>query len=136
MKIIKRVLLVEDDRDDQSLFCESLTELHPGFICEMANDGPHALEMIAQNTFYDYIFIDLNLPKMDGFQVLETIKQTTLVQNVPLIVLSSTKRQSDIDRCYELGATSFFSKPSSFTELVDVMREAFGEPLAPQEVFH
>ena len=134
MKIIKRVLLVEDDRDDQSLFCESLTELNPGFICEMANDGPQALEMIAQNTFYDYIFIDLNLPKMDGFQVLETIKQTKLVQNVPLIILSSTKRQSDIDRCYELGATSFFTKPSSFTELVDVMREAFREPLAPQEV--
>src|SRR6187431_1679646 len=135
MKLIKRVLLVEDDRDDQSLFCESLKELYPGFICEMANDGPQALEMIAQNTFYDYIFIDLNLPKLDGFQVLEAIQQTKLVQNLPLIILSSTSRQSDIDRCHDLGATSFYTKPSSFTELVDVMREAFREPLAPQQVF-
>ena len=130
MKIARRVLLIEDDLDDQSLFCESLMELYPSFVCERANDGPQAITMISQNTFYDFIFIDLNLPKLDGFQVLERIRDTGRVEQVPLIILSSTNRQSDIDRCYSLGATSFFTKPSSYSELIEVMRAAFQAPLA------
>ncbi len=131
MKIVKRVLLVDDDSDDRSLFCEALTEFFPDFICEMAPDGVNCFEMLSQQKTYDYIFIDLNLPKMDGFQVLEFIRSNNLAPGAKLVVLSSTSRQSDIDHCFELGAYSFFTKPSAYLKLVDTIKEAFN--ISPSE---
>ena len=128
MENVKRVLLIDDDPDDRSLFCESLAELYPHFYCELVKDGRQFFTLISQQTVYDYIFIDLNLPTMDGFQILEIIRDNKLVQESKLIILSSTSRQSDIDRCNKLGAAGFFTKPSTYGMLGTIMKAAFDIP--------
>src|SRR5688572_28451127 len=66
----KRIMLVEDDEDDQYLFCESLMELHPEIECQIAQNGAEALELVKQLPPFDMIFLDLNMPKVDGFECL------------------------------------------------------------------
>ena len=113
----KRILLVEDDLDDQFLFNEALSRLHPSVRYEIAHDGAEALKMLEESQEYDYIFLDLNMPKMNGFECLLKIKNNPATSNIPVIIISTSNRPVDIQRCKELGAAGYFTKPPSFDEL-------------------
>jgi CheY-like chemotaxis protein len=132
MKVEKRVLLIDDDLDDRTLFCEALAEFFPNFNCETVEDGVKCVELLSQQKSYDYIFLDLNLPKMDGFQVLQYLRDNNLAPGARIVVLSSTSRQSDIDRCFQLGVSSFFTKPSTYFKLVETIKEALN--FSPSEL--
>lgn len=121
MQTAKRILLVEDDPDDQDLFCEALKLIHSQILCEIANDGVKALHMVEHQSPFDLIFLDLNLPKMDGFECLWHLKNNELHKNIPVIILSTSHRLSDIERCKKLGAANFFSKPASFDKLFHML---------------
>ncbi|MES2893925.1 MAG: response regulator [Bacteroidota bacterium] len=123
MQTAKRVMLVEDDEDDQYLFCESLLELHPQIQCQIANNGAEALELVKQEPPFDLIFLDLNMPKVDGFECLKRLKANPLYQDIPVVIVSTSRRDADVEKCKELGAAMFVSKPASFAELFNKMLE-------------
>lgn len=65
-------MLVENDFDDQYFFMLALQEIHPGIRCEIANNGAEALDRVEDFPLFDIIFLDLNIPKIDGFECLES----------------------------------------------------------------
>ena len=122
MQVAKHILLVDDDIDDQGFFCEALKESYPNISCDIANTAIEALTMMKNNTTYNLIFLDLNMPKMDGFQFLEVVKGDEHYRNIPVVIVSTSSRDVDIARCKQLGAKSFYTKQASFTKLLDMMK--------------
>lgn len=127
MQSRKRIMLVEDDEDDQYLFCESLMEFHPEIECQIAQNGAEALELVKQLPPFDMIFLDLNMPKVDGFECLKRLKENPAHKNIPVVIVSTSRRPEDITRCKQLGASMFVSKPASFQQLfaqmMDILRK-------------
>ena len=117
MQNLQRILLIEDDEDDQYLFCEALARIHPTIVFEVAQEGSEALRKIDAEPAYDFIFMDLNMPKMDGFECLKRLKANPIHQNVPVIIISTSTQQKDIDHCMRMGAAYYFTKPVHFDEL-------------------
>ena len=130
MQTAKRILLVEDDKDDQQLFCEALSDFHPSIFCQVANNGLEALSLLSIHPPFDMIFLDLNMPKIDGFECLKVMKSHLLYRYIPVIILSTSARQEDITRCMGLGAATFFTKPTSYTLLFDKLRDILTTGLA------
>ena len=117
MQTIKRILLVEDDEDDQYLFCEALGRIHPTIFFEIARDGSEAIQRVEKAPAFDFIFMDLNMPKMNGIECLKRLKGNGIHQNVPVIMISTSTQQKDIDQCMDLGAAYYFTKPVNFEGL-------------------
>ena len=122
MQTAQRILLVEDDKDDQQFFCEALSDIHPTIFCQVASNGLEALSLLSVHPPFDMIFLDLNMPKIDGFECLKVMKSHILYRNIPVIILSTSDRQEDIARCKALGATNFFTKPTSYTCLFEKLK--------------
>src|SRR5687767_13030602 len=96
MQTIKRILLVEDDVDDQFFFCEALTELHPTIDCRIAKNGAEALEIVKAPPPFDMIFLDLHMPKVDGFQCLKQLKEHPVHKNIPVVIVTTSNNEEDI----------------------------------------
>lgn len=109
--------LAEDDLDDQILFMEAVTALNVGVSCEMAMDGEQAIDKLKnrKGRLPDCIFLDLNMPKMDGLQCLYEIRKIKTIAQVPAIIYSTTISNTVIEQGRKLGAMAFFNKPTSLT---------------------
>ena len=106
-----KVIVVDDEAKVREYFSDVLR--HEDFNVNTAQNGEIAINMIDQD-FYDVALIDLNMPKVDGFQVLERVKQDRRLKKMPVIVLTSSSRNRDIDRAYELGCNSYIVKPVGY----------------------
>lgn len=117
-------LLADDDADDKTLFCEALAEIDPGIICHTAGDGKEALEILSTDRVKkpDIIFLDINMPVMDGWQCLGKLKENVRHKDIPVIMYSTSSYQRDIDLALENGAFCFFTKPSDYRELRSILR--------------
>ena len=102
------ILVVDDDLLNRMVLSATLQE--EGYTVETAEDGRQALERLAAQPF-DVVLLDLLMPEMDGFQVLEQIKAHPAWRNIPVIVISSLEEMESILRCIEMGATDFLPKP-------------------------
>jgi CheY-like chemotaxis protein len=125
------LLVVEDDPDDIFLIREALTA--GGFTGKVmtAIDGQEALEYITgagpfqDRNFFpvpELILLDLNLPKRNGFEVLQFLRKHRLLKRVPVIVLTTSATQSDIDAAYDLGANGYLQKPGNFHAFIDSLK--------------
>ncbi len=118
-----RILLVDDDLDDRELFNEAVKEIDRSIELTFAMNGESALKLLNQNeTPPDYIFLDLNMPKMDGKQFLKLLKTNGRFQPVPVIIYSTSKLDVDIEETKRSGAIHFITKPISFSILIDSIR--------------
>jgi len=114
----KTILLVDDDQEDQEIFVDVINKINESLNCvcvDTAEDALRTLENTPQKP--DYIFLDLNLPFMDGFTCLHAIKKIYELQNIPVIIYSTSSRESDKQKAKELGALNYLSKPNTFSEL-------------------
>lgn len=124
------ILCVEDDPDDRLLTEDALREAGMDSNLNFAVDGADALDYLyrrgvyeGQNTPWpDLILLDLNLPKLDGREVLREIKSSTQLRRIPVVVLTTSKAEADIVCTYDLGVNSFITKPVTFRGLVDSLR--------------
>jgi len=125
------ILMADDDADDRLLAKDALTE------CRLANDlhfvenGEELLDYLKRRGKFTQmadsprpglILLDLNMPKKDGREALKEIKADPELRKIPVVVLTTSKADTDIGCIYELGANSFISKPVSFDSLVEVMK--------------
>ena len=117
MKKAKRILLVDDDADDQLFFRDAINEVHESLDCEIANNGLEAIKHIETPPPPDLIFLDLNMPVMNGYQCLEILKKEDRYKHIPVIIFTTSNNMQDINRAREMGAHLFFTKPTNFTTL-------------------
>jgi DNA-binding response OmpR family regulator len=126
----KTILLVEDDENDVFFFTKALKKLNIENALRVASDGQQALdyfqgrEQFANRVEFplpDLVLLDLKLPRLRGLDVLKWIRQSS-GSNVVVIVLSSSKNQTDIAEAYQLGANAYLAKPGSFDLLVETIR--------------
>jgi len=110
MRTIKSILLVEDDIDDQEFFVEALNEIENTTLFGIANDGEEALDKLNIPPVPDLIFMDINMPHMDGIECLTKIIQTEQIRDIPVIMLSTAIPH--IEEVRFLGARGFIEKPS------------------------
>jgi CheY-like chemotaxis protein len=126
------VLIVDDDEDDRDLFCIAVHELEPKINCILARNGEEALQGLRLEKFPkpDLIFLDLNMPRLNGFQFLRELKQDSIqLKGIPIVIYTASKNEEDLDETKELGAEHFFAKPNSFMELCQIVRDVFAKEL-------
>jgi DNA-binding response OmpR family regulator len=111
--------LIDDDDDDQEIFSLALNNIDEAINCVTANDGIDALnKLILDDNFTpDFIFLDLNMVRMNGRECLVEIKKIPRLQEVPIIIYSTSSEQKDISETKLLGAADYIIKPPSITQL-------------------
>ncbi len=116
--------LADDDEDDRMLFSEALSEINPSIKCVMAKNGEEALFLLTNGLFEppDYIFLDLNMPVMNGLKCLAEIKKRPELSHIPVVVYSTSSKKEYEEESKKLGAMNFFSKPPDFTGLTKYLR--------------
>ena len=117
------LLLIEDNPGDVRLLTEAFEELHVDVRFQVAKDGSEALEMMLRtgDTHPDLILLDLNLPKISGHEVLSALKKDPRTLRIPVIVLSSSRAESDISRDYGSHANAYLKKPSTLEDLMSAV---------------
>ena len=114
------ILLVDDDEDDQLLFIDAIGEIDKSIKCRVANDGLEAiLSLQTKSPVHDLIFLDLNMPKMNGYQCLAQIKKEMMFKEIPVVIYTTSRIESERDRTLKMGASYFLTKPSDFSELIE-----------------
>jgi two-component system, chemotaxis family, response regulator Rcp1 len=118
-----KLLYVEDDSSDVDIAQRTIKDIGcESFQMETVEDGEQALQYLnREETFQsahrpDLIFLDLNLPKIHGRDVLKAIKENKSLRKIPVVILSTSKNQNDIDETYQLGAAGYFVKPNDFED--------------------
>ncbi len=113
------ILLIDDDEDDRDMFCEALHLVDGHAKCMMAVDGIEALQMLRdqQKGLPDFIFLDLNMPRMDGKQCLVELRKISHLQDIPIIIYTTSKHPRDMEETKQLGAAHFISKPFHFDDI-------------------
>lgn len=115
------VLLIDDDIDDRMIFGEVLKELAPDIIYQEATNGEDALTKLSTHPIPDLIFLDLNMPRVDGKQFLAEIQQLDHLKHIPVIIYTTSSHESDKKETRELGAAYFLTKPNSLHELTHIL---------------
>jgi two-component system, response regulator len=126
------ILLVEDNPDDELLTLIAFEENNIPNNIIVAHDGKEALDYLFINgisnssnkmEFPEIILLDLNLPRVDGLEVLKRIRSHDDTRLLPVIILTSSKEEADIMKSYELGANSYIQKPVDFNQFTEAIRQ-------------
>ncbi|HRH43736.1 MAG TPA: response regulator [Pyrinomonadaceae bacterium] len=126
------ILLVEDNPNDAELTMRVLKKNHLANQVMHAKDGEEALEFIfAEGHFSDrnienkpkVILLDLKLPKVNGIEVLERVKRDERTKKIPIVILTSSREDSDLQKCYSIGVNSYIVKPVDFDSFVKAVTD-------------
>jgi CheY-like chemotaxis protein len=111
------ILLIDEDEDDRELFLIALDETGIEDVTVVQSyDGSHALKLLDDGLHPNYIFVDLNMPQVNGIQFLERIKKTEN-RDIPVVMYSTSGLEEDKKRTHDLGAIYFITKPNTIREL-------------------
>jgi CheY-like chemotaxis protein len=123
------VLLVEDDPGDVMMTREAFQDYKLHNQLHVVSDGAEAMEFLRQEGEHagrprpDLVLLDLNLPRMDGRQVLEAIKSDPELASIPVVVLTTSENEDDVLRSYSLHANAYVTKPVDFARFIEVIRQ-------------
>jgi CheY-like chemotaxis protein len=129
--IIKNILLVDDSANDVTLIKAGLREAHFGNEIIVAEDGEEALDFLYKRGKFAghsaekpiFILLDIKLPLMNGIEVLKVIRADANFNNVPIIMLTSSRDSHDLQDCYDNGANSFVVKPVNINDFMEVVKD-------------
>jgi CheY-like chemotaxis protein len=111
----KTVLLIDDDEDDQHIFKDAIKEVYSGIECVMADNGRDAfLQLEKSSTLPSMIFLDLNMPVMNGFEFLDRIRNNDRFKNIPVVIYTTSDNPLDKKNTLAAGAVLFFTKTADF----------------------
>ena len=126
-----RIHMCDDDPDDQLLVSDALSEARLGNQIDFSNNGVELLQYLNREGQFEHlkgeplpglILLDLNMPVMDGREVLIKLKQNDKFKSIPIVVLTTSKAEEDVAKTYGMGVNSFIIKPVSFDSLVELIR--------------
>jgi CheY-like chemotaxis protein len=125
------ILVADDDEDDRLMAREALEEARLANDLRFVEDGEELMDYLRHQGRYadpegaprpGLILLDLNMPRKDGREAIREIKADPELRQIPIVVLTTSKADEDIQRTYDLGVNSFITKPVSFGSLVDIMQ--------------
>jgi CheY-like chemotaxis protein len=129
------LLLVEDSEDDAFFFCRTFQMSGAGLTVHHVKDGQAAMEFLEQSfaagPLPRIMFLDLKMPVMNGFELLAWLRKQTYCAKIPVIVLSGSDHQNDIDRANELGAVSYLVKPATTDDFRRLLHTFAGDVAMP-----
>jgi DNA-binding response OmpR family regulator len=122
------ILLVEDDPDHEALAIRALRKANVANEIRVARDGAEALEYLSgiaagENRMPQLVLLDLKLPKVDGLEVLRSIRAAEKTALLPVVVLTSSDEERDIVSSYRMGVNSYIRKPVNFTDFAEATRQ-------------
>jgi CheY-like chemotaxis protein len=126
------ILLVEDNPGDVRLTREALRDAKVNNNMTVAVDGVEAVAILRRKREYaqaarpDLILLDLNLPRMNGFEVLDVIKEDTDLKRIPVVILTTSQAEQDIIRSYDLHANAYVTKPVDLEQFIKVIKAIEG----------
>jgi CheY-like chemotaxis protein len=129
--MLKPILLVEDNPDDLDLALRALAKTNLANEVVVVRDGEQAVDYLFRKGEYAnrtqgnpaVVLLDLKLPKIDGIEVLEKIKAEPTLRTVPVVMLTSSKMETDLARAYKIGVNAYVVKPIHFAEFIEAVRE-------------
>lgn len=129
-----RLLVVEDSEADVELLREALAESEPTVAMDVVRHGEDALAFLRREGAFhtaarpDLVVLDLNLPRMGGFEVLRALREDVdpRLRRLPVVVFTTSGTTTDVEKAYDLHASSFVTKPTAFEHYLDTVR-AFRE---------
>lgn len=122
------MLIVEDNDDDVFLICEVLKDVPVPTSFDVVSDGIEALAFLRRQGRYrnahppSVVLVDINMPKMSGFDLLREMKADAALRCLPVVVLTTSQSEGDVVKSYDLGACSYITKPASFPVFREVVR--------------
>ena len=120
----KNIYLADDDGDDVEFFTLALEEICPNCTLNISGNGEELINNLRNaGVPPDIIFIDVNMPRLDGLSTLEAIKKMPALDAVPVVVYSTSSNRLSISRAYESGANYYFIKPVSFGSLKEHIKQ-------------
>lgn len=123
--MLKQILIVDDSEMTRRLISTAVRTL--GDIeYEEAKDGFEAIQKLATKSF-DLLFVDINMPNINGLELIDYCKQSEQYQTIPIVIISTEDSLKDQEKGLELGATEFLLKPIQLNRLIDVIRTTFGK---------
>jgi CheY-like chemotaxis protein len=131
MTPLKRILLVEDSPLDAELTLDALETHHLANEVVHVRDGEEALDyLFRRNAFADrpddlpaVVMLDLKMPKVDGLEVLQRMKSDSRLRVIPVVVMTSSREEQDLQKSYQLGVNAYVVKPVNFHEFVDAVKQ-------------
>ncbi|MDB5258049.1 MAG: response regulator [Chitinophagaceae bacterium] len=117
------VLLADDDIDDRMLFSDAISDLKLPVDLQLVKDGAELMDYLLTSAIImpEILFLDLNMPRKNGFECLDEIKNHPSLKDIFIIIYSTTESQKEIDDVFEQQANLFIKKPNSFTELKRIL---------------
>jgi CheY-like chemotaxis protein len=130
MNNFKRILLADDDLNDVELTLAALAEHNLANEVVVTRDGEEALDYLYRRGKFTerdtenpaVILLDLKMPKVDGLEVLKTIKSDVSLKAIPVVVLTSSRQESDLIKSYSMGVNAFVVKPVGFQEFINAVK--------------
>jgi CheY-like chemotaxis protein len=121
----QQVMIIDDDADDRSFFEEAISNISPVIETKVFSSGVQALALFEENSVYtpDYIFLDFNMPIMNGRECLVELKKILQHRMTNIVVLSTSDMQEDKEEAFRLGAKLFLTKPNTFQELCNMLKD-------------
>jgi CheY-like chemotaxis protein len=127
---LKTILLAEDNPKDVELTLEALSEHNLANNVVVVNDGVEALDFLRcegkykdrKNEFPAVLLLDIKMPRMDGIELLEIIRSDKRLKTLPVVMLTSSREEPDLKKCYALGVNAYVVKPVNFKEFMDAVK--------------
>jgi two-component system, response regulator len=131
------ILIADDDTDDQYIVQQAISELYPSNECTAVYDGMQLMDILENSKsgdsfIPDVIILDINMPLLDGFSALEKIRANERLKDLPVFILTTSRHEDDIIKSKELGANYFYSKPSEFDTLKNIVKDIFSRSVFSQ----
>ena len=129
--VVKRILLVEDSKQDVELTMVALEECHLANHVDVAGDGAEALDYLYRRGAFAsredempvVVLLDLKMPKVDGMEVLRQMKSDPAMRLIPVVMLTSSREERDLVQSYKLGANAYVVKPVDFQQFIDAIKQ-------------
>lgn len=128
MKSTPTVLLIDDDAEDQELFFMAMEAIDRSIACVAASSCEEGLKMLSEaSSLPDIIFLDLNMPRMNGKECLLELKKSAYLQHIPVVIYSTSIHKTDMDETSQSGAVGFLCKPRNFSTLTETLQQMMKE---------
>jgi CheY-like chemotaxis protein len=117
------IFYTDDDEDDQELFRDALMEVDANLVLTTTDNGADLLRLLASpSSAPRLIFLDLNMPRYDGYEVLQVLRRDEKMKNYPVVVFSTTSDPSAVNRTREIGANMFVPKPQTYNGIKQAIK--------------